>query len=101
MQETFNLRMEFNDQNHEEKILIDQEFFMLKNKIGQLEHEIEDKESEIRRVQIDLDMTRNAPNCSSYQRGRSSGAEDGNQQKTEGFDQHEVRTGRGIIKSAT
>jgi chromosome segregation ATPase len=60
-QETFNLRMEFNDQNHEEKIRIDQELFMLKNKIGQLEHEIEDKESEIRRVQIELDITRNAP----------------------------------------
>lgn len=40
---------------------IDQEMYQLRNKISSLEHDVEDKDSEIRRLQIDIDAMRHQP----------------------------------------
>jgi predicted nucleic acid-binding Zn-ribbon protein len=40
---------------------IDQELYTLRSKISLLEHEIEDRDATIRRLEIDIDAVRNAP----------------------------------------
>lgn len=40
---------------------IDQELYSLRSKITTLEHEIEDRDSEIRRLNIDIDAVRHQP----------------------------------------
>jgi chromosome segregation ATPase len=60
-QEVFNIRLEAGERDYAEKMRIDQELYSFRNKITILEHEVEDKDSDIRRLHIELDSVRHQP----------------------------------------
>lgn len=55
------MKLEAGEKDYEQKMKIDQEMYGLKSKISLLEHEIEDRDSEIRRLHIELDAVSNRP----------------------------------------
>ena len=60
-QELFNLKMEINQSDYDRQLKAEQEVLGYKSKINMLEQEIEDKENEMRRLNIELEHSRYKP----------------------------------------